>query len=45
MLRGTQEYFVLNEYSRSYLEEHQLAASHLAKLQNEAAPTLSAVLH
>ena len=33
MLRGQQENFVLNEYSRSYLEEHQLAASHLAKLQ------------
>ncbi len=33
MLRGTQEDFVLNEYSRSYLEEHQLAASHLAKLK------------
>jgi uncharacterized coiled-coil protein SlyX len=31
--RGTQEDFVLNEYSLRYLEEHQLAASHLAKLQ------------
>ncbi len=33
MLRGPQEDFVLNEYSLRYLEEHQLAASHLAKLQ------------
>ncbi len=33
MLRGSQEDFVLNEYSLRYLEEHQLAPSHLAKLQ------------
>jgi DNA-binding transcriptional MerR regulator/uncharacterized coiled-coil protein SlyX len=33
MLRGSSEDFVLNEYSRTYLEEHQLADSHLAKLK------------
>ena len=33
MLRGDSEDFVLNEYSRRYLEEHQLADSHLSKLQ------------
>lgn len=33
ILRGPHEDFVLNEYSRSYLEMQQLAAKHLSKLQ------------
>ncbi len=31
--RGPHEDFVLNEYSRSYLEQQQLAACHLSKLK------------
>ena len=31
--RGPHEEFVLNEYSRSYLEKQQLAACHLSKLK------------
>lgn len=33
ILRGPYEDFVLNEYSRSYLERQQLAACHLSRLQ------------
>jgi len=33
ILRGPHEEFVLNEYSRSYLEKQQLAACHLSKLK------------
>ena len=33
ILRGSHEDFVLNEYSRSYLEQQQLAACHLSKLK------------
>ncbi|MGK7873697.1 MAG: transposase [Xenococcaceae cyanobacterium] len=33
ILRGHHEDFVLNEYSRSYLEKQQLAACHLSKLK------------
>ena len=33
ILRGSHEDFVLNEYSRSYLEKQQLAACHLSKLK------------
>ncbi len=33
ILRGPHEDFILNEYSRSYLEKQQLAACHLSKLK------------
>ncbi len=33
ILRGSHEGFVLNEYSRSYLEQQQLPACHLSKLK------------
>lgn len=33
ILRGLHEDFVLNEYSRTYLEKQQLAACHLSKLK------------
>ena len=33
ILRGTTQDFVLNEYSRSYLKEQQLAACHMCKLK------------
>ena len=33
ILRGTHKDFVLNEYSRSYLEKQQLAVCHLSKLK------------
>jgi len=33
ILRGPHEDFVLNEYSRTYLEEQQLAACHMCKLK------------
>ena len=33
ILRGPHEDFILNEYSRSYLEKQQLATSHLSKLK------------
>ena len=33
ILRGPSEDFVLNEYSRSYLEQQQLATCHLSKLK------------
>ena len=33
ILRGVHEDFVLNEYSRTYLEQQQLAACHLSKLK------------
>ncbi len=33
ILRGPNEDFVLNEYSRSYLEKQQLPACHLSKLK------------
>ena len=33
ILRGTTQDFVLNEYSRSYLENQQLAACHMCKLK------------
>ena len=33
ILRGSHEDFVLNEYSRTYLEEQQLAACHMCKLK------------
>ncbi len=32
ILRGSHQDFVLNEYSRSYLEQQQIAISHLSKL-------------
>lgn len=37
ILRGPHEDFVLNEYSRSYLEMQQLAACHLSKLEFSSA--------
>jgi DNA-binding transcriptional MerR regulator len=37
ILRGPGEDFVLNEYSRSYLEQQQLAAIHFCKLQFSSA--------
>ena len=37
ILRGPHEDFVLNEYSRSYLEMQQLAACHLSKLEFKSA--------
>jgi hypothetical protein len=36
-LPGPHEDFVLNEYFRSYLEQQQLAACHLCKLQFSSA--------
>ncbi len=33
ILRGTTQDFILNEYSRTYLEEQQLAACHMCKLK------------
>ena len=37
ILRGSHEDFVLNEYSRSYLEMQQLAVCHLSKLEFSSA--------